>query len=121
MPETFDLDQALDDLARDVATRSRPAGADRAVSTARRRRTSLGAVAAVAVVSVGGLVLSQLGGGSPAPEPGGPPGNVTVAPSRPGRPDPGPSTQTSSTRPSTAGANGRRTAGRVRPTRTAWA
>ena len=80
MPETFDLDRALDDLARDVATRSRPAGADRAVTTARRRRTSLGAVAAVAVLSVGGLVLSQLGGGSPAPQPGGPPGNVTVAP-----------------------------------------
>ena len=80
MPETFDLDRAFDDLARDVAARSHPAGADRAVTTARRRRTSLGAVAAVAVLSVGGLVVSQLGGGSPAPQPGGPPGNVTVAP-----------------------------------------
>ena len=81
MPETFDLDRAFDDLARDVAARSHPAGADRAVTTARRRRTSLGAVAAVAVLSVGGA------GGQPArrrrrpaPQPGGPPANVTVAP-----------------------------------------
>jgi hypothetical protein len=85
MPETFDLDRAFDDLTRDVAARSHPTGADRAVTTARRRRTSLGAVAAVAVLSVGGVVVSQLGGGSPAPQPGGP-GNVTVAPEPAPRP-----------------------------------
>ena len=46
MPETFDLERALDDLTRDVASRSHPAGADRAVSTARRRRSALATVAA---------------------------------------------------------------------------
>ena len=82
MPETFDLDRAFDDLARDVAARSHPAGAARAVTTARRRRTSLAALAALAVLSVGGLAVSQLGGGdASAPQPGGPQGDVTVPPS----------------------------------------
>ena len=89
MPETFDLDRAFDDLARVVTARSHPTGADRAVTTARRRRTSFGALAAVAVLSVGGLVVSQLGGDSSAPQPGGPPGNVTVAP-EPTKAAPGP-------------------------------
>ncbi len=73
MPETFDLDRALDDLARDVTSRTHPAGAERAITTGRRRRASLGAVAAVGVLAVGGLVVSQLAGpDDAAPQPAGP-------------------------------------------------
>ena len=80
MPETFDLDRAFDDLTRDVAARSHPAGAGRAVTTARRRRTALGAVAAVAVLSWGAWLVSPLGGGyHAAPSPGGSAsGNVSL-------------------------------------------
>ena len=73
MPETFDLDRALDDLTRDVTSRTHPAGAERAITTGRRRRASLGAVAAVGVLTVGGLVVSQLAGpDEAAPQPTGP-------------------------------------------------
>ena len=59
-PDTFDLDAAFDALERDIAGLSRGPGASRAVSTARRRRrTTIGAVAAVALVAIGGVALAQ--------------------------------------------------------------
>ena len=77
MPETFDLDRAFDDLARDVAARSHPDGAGRAVTTARRRRTALGAAAAVTVVALGGVAIALVGGGDhPTPSPAGSPSGV---------------------------------------------
>ncbi|MGC4109419.1 MAG: hypothetical protein QM747_03120 [Nocardioides sp.] len=58
--DTFDLDAAFRDLEHDVAGLSTPRGAGAAVSTARRRRrTRIGAVAAVAVLAVGGAAIGQ--------------------------------------------------------------
>jgi hypothetical protein len=62
MPEldSFDLEAAFASLQRDVAERSRPGGADRAVSTARRRRrTTVGAVTAVALLAMGGVAIGS--------------------------------------------------------------
>lgn len=76
MPEhdTFDLDAAFDALERDIAGLSRGPGAARAVSTARRRRrTRIGAVAAVAVLLVGGVVVGNELGHDRAVEPAGRP------------------------------------------------
>ena len=80
MPETFDLDRAFDDLTRDVAARSHPTGAGRAVTTARRRRAALGAVAAVTVLALGGVAIALVGGGDHAtPSPAGSPSaNVSL-------------------------------------------
>jgi hypothetical protein len=62
--DLFDLDGAFASLERDIATISSPRGAGHAVATARRRRrTTYGAVAAVAVLAVGGVAIGQgLGG-----------------------------------------------------------
>jgi hypothetical protein len=76
MPEhdTFDLDAAFNALERDIAGLSRGPGAARAVSTARRRRrTRIGAVAAVAVLVVGGAVVGHGLGHDRAVEPAGRP------------------------------------------------
>jgi hypothetical protein len=66
MPEhdLFDLDDAFSSLERDIATISSPRGAGRAVGAARRRRrTTYGSIAAVAVLAVAGVVIGQgLGG-----------------------------------------------------------
>ncbi|GAA5146383.1 hypothetical protein GCM10023340_17220 [Nocardioides marinquilinus] len=73
MPETFDLDRAFDDLARDVADTSCGRGADRAVASSRRRRAvgvGAGAVAALAAVAV--CVPLLTGGGGTATDPAGP-------------------------------------------------
>ena len=62
MPEhdTFDLDSAFAALERDIAGVSTAPGADRAVSAAaRRRRTTMGAVGAVAVLAVIGVGVGQ--------------------------------------------------------------
>jgi hypothetical protein len=62
MPEhdIYDLDAAFRALEQDIAGRSAPHGAGAAVHTARRRRrTTIGAVAAVAVLAVGGVALGQ--------------------------------------------------------------
>ncbi len=78
-PDTFDLDAAFEALEHDIAGLSRGPGAARAVSTARRRRrTSIGAAAAVALVALGGIVATQVVGthdttvepvGRPSPAP----------------------------------------------------
>jgi hypothetical protein len=62
--ETFDLDAAFTRLERDIAGATSPRGAGLAVTTARRRRrTTYGAIAAVAVLAVGGVAIGQgLGG-----------------------------------------------------------
>ncbi|WP_151081448.1 hypothetical protein [Nocardioides cynanchi] len=67
MPEhdLFDLDDAFSSLERDIATISSPRGASQAVGTARRRRrTTYGSIAAVAVLAVGGVALGHGLGGS---------------------------------------------------------
>ncbi|MDX6368485.1 MAG: hypothetical protein QOK30_3561, partial [Nocardioidaceae bacterium] len=64
MPDLFDIDDAFSALEREIATISSPRGAAHAVASARRRRrTTYGAIAAVAVLAVGGAAISQgLGG-----------------------------------------------------------
>jgi hypothetical protein len=58
--ETFDLDAAFARLERDVAGITIGRGAQGAVSTARRRRrTTLGAVVAVGVLTLGGVVAGH--------------------------------------------------------------
>jgi len=62
MPEhdLFDLDDAFSSLERDIATISSPRGAGQAVGTARRRRrTTYGSIAAVAVLAVGAVAIGQ--------------------------------------------------------------
>lgn len=62
MPEhdTFDLDAAFARLEQDIAGVSSPRGAGLAVTTARRRRrTTVGAIAAVTVLAVGGVAIAQ--------------------------------------------------------------
>jgi hypothetical protein len=62
--DLFDLDDAFASLQRDIATVSSPRGAGQAVAAAgRRRRTTYGAVAAVAVLIAGGVALGQGVGG----------------------------------------------------------
>jgi hypothetical protein len=59
-----DLDNLLDTLVADVAAGTRAPGAPEAIKQARRRRTKLAVVGAVAVVAVGGgLAAGTLGGG----------------------------------------------------------
>jgi hypothetical protein len=61
--DLFDLDDAFSSLERDIASISSPRGAGHAVVSARRRRTTYAAVAAVAVLAVGGVAIGQgLGG-----------------------------------------------------------
>lgn len=62
--DTFDLDAAFRGLEQHVADRTTSRGAGLAIDTARRRRrTTVGAIAAVAVLAVGGAVIGQgLGG-----------------------------------------------------------
>jgi len=70
-PETFDLDSAFDTLTTDVRAGTASRGAEHAIGAARRRRTTIGAAAAVALIAIGGVVFSQLGNGdklSPAGE-----------------------------------------------------
>ncbi len=70
MPDTFDLDQILDDFRADVARASRPRGAATAVHKARRRRgAAIGVLAAVATagVLIGGGLLGSDDRPSPAP------------------------------------------------------
>ena len=70
-PETFDLDSAFDTLTTDVRVGTASRGAEHAIGAARRRRTTIGAAAAVALIAIGGVVFSQLGGSdklSPAGE-----------------------------------------------------
>jgi hypothetical protein len=58
--DLFDLDDAFSALERDIATVSSPRGAGQAVATARRRRrTTFGAIAAVAVLAVGGVAVGH--------------------------------------------------------------
>jgi hypothetical protein len=58
--DTFDLDRAFSSLERDIATVSSPRGAAQAVASARRRRrTTYGAVAAVALLAVGAAAIGQ--------------------------------------------------------------
>jgi len=61
-PETFDLDRAFDTLTTDVRAGTASRGADPAIGAPRRRRTTIGAAAAVALIAIGGVVFSQLGG-----------------------------------------------------------
>jgi hypothetical protein len=60
MPE-INLDEAFDTLTTEVGERTASRGAGAAISEARRRRTTIGAAAAVALIAVGGVVFSQLG------------------------------------------------------------
>ena len=60
MPE-INLDEAFDTLTTEVGERTANRGAGAAISEARRRRTTIGAAAAVALIAVGGVVFSQLG------------------------------------------------------------
>jgi hypothetical protein len=62
--DLFDLDDAFASLERDIATVSSSLGAGQAIATARRRRrTTYGALAAVAVLAAGGVAIGQgLGG-----------------------------------------------------------
>lgn len=53
MPELFDIDSAFDELVDDVTHRTRPLGADRVATAARRRRTTRVAAGAL-VLLVGG-------------------------------------------------------------------
>jgi hypothetical protein len=58
--DLFDLDDAFSALERDIATVSSPRGAGQALASARRRRrTTYGAIAAVAVLAVGGVAIGQ--------------------------------------------------------------
>jgi hypothetical protein len=62
MPEhdLFDIDDAFSSLEREIATISSPRGASHAVASARRRRrTTYGAIAALAVLAVGGVAIGQ--------------------------------------------------------------
>jgi hypothetical protein len=60
MPE-INLDEAFDTLTSEVGERTASRGAGAAIREARRRRTTIGAAAAVALIAVGGVVFSQLG------------------------------------------------------------
>lgn len=72
MPELFDLDNAFDDLVQDVATRTRPPGAERvAVAANRRRTTRLAAAALVLVVGGAGVAFWPHDGGSSRLDPAG--------------------------------------------------
>jgi hypothetical protein len=65
--DLFDLDDAFSSLERDIATISSPRGAGSAVAAARRRRrTTYGAIAAVAVLAVGGVAIGHGLGGHPS-------------------------------------------------------
>ncbi len=58
--DTFDLDAAFRALQDDIAGLSTPRGAGTAIATSRRRRrTTIAAVAAVAVLAVGGVVAGH--------------------------------------------------------------
>lgn len=71
MPDTFDLQGALDELARDVARASGPGDAARPIRRARRRRALAGAAAAVVVATLGVTATQVTGadqdGASPDP------------------------------------------------------
>ena len=92
MPDVHDLDQSFDrvfdQLTRDVTTLTHARGAGAAIRTARRRRTAAGAVAAVAVLAVGGVVLGQIDG--PARTAPGPGGNGPTQLTEPALPEPAP-------------------------------
>lgn len=62
MPELFDLDSAFATLTEDVAERTHPRGAGDAIGASRKRRTALGASAAVALIAVGGAWIGLSGG-----------------------------------------------------------
>lgn len=72
MPELFDLDSAFATLTEDVAERTHPRGAGDAIGASRKRRTALGASAAVALIAVGGAWFGIAGNGDKA----GPVGDV---------------------------------------------
>jgi len=66
MSDLFDLDEALETLTHDVASRGAGPGAATAIGSARRRRrTTIGAVVAVAALAVGGVTIAQLGSEEP--------------------------------------------------------
>jgi len=78
-PDTFDLDGAFDTLTTDVRAGTASRGAQYAIGAARRRRTTAAAAAAaaaVALIAVGGVVFSQLGGNDKLV----PTGELTVPP-----------------------------------------
>lgn len=60
MPDTFDLETAFRDLAHDIADVTHAPGADAAVRDARRRRrTTIGAVAAAVLLAGAGVTIGQ--------------------------------------------------------------
>jgi hypothetical protein len=83
--ETFDFETAFARLERDIADITSPHGARLAVATARRRRrTTYGAIAAAAVLAVGGFALGHGPGGrngsiAPADQPLPPPTPLSAA------------------------------------------
>lgn len=80
MSDIVDLDRAFENLTRDVTTSSVPRGAERAISAARRRRATGAGITALAILTTGGLALSNLGSYDARPEPVAPDVPVTITP-----------------------------------------